>query len=61
MILGAGRPAASAAAVIVGTVRSRSVSGPTHQVSVPSARRPASGEQLRPEGGHDDVGSGARR
>ena len=34
---GAGRPAASAAALIVGTVCSASVAGPVHHVSVPSA------------------------
>ena len=34
---GAGRPAASAAAVIVGMVWSASVFGPTHHVYVPSA------------------------
>ena len=34
---GLGRPAASAAALIVGMVCPASVSGPVHQVSVPSA------------------------
>ena len=34
---GAGRPAASAAALIVGIVWSASVLGPVHHVSVPSA------------------------
>ena len=40
MTLGAGRPAASAAALIVGTMWSASVFGPVHQVRVPSASSP---------------------
>ena len=39
---GTGRPASDAAFVINGTICSRSVTGPVHQVIVPSATPPAS-------------------
>lgn len=38
---GAGRPAASAARVMAGTIRSSRTAGPAHVVTVPSASSPA--------------------
>ena len=55
---GAGRPAASAAAVIVGTVCDASVAGPVIHVTVPSATRPASCSIFGPSAAINTGGGG---